>query len=474
MSTRLSAAWAEREPRTAWVLLVFATTAGSVVGGMAIGSGHGRLVSAVMLPLAAVAAVVFAWLVFARFELFVLAILAIRAALDAFGGLGGGLGAAGAVSVIFLCVGTIWLFAEPISRRVAVPRFVWPVAAFVGAGALSILVAKNQIGAIEDVIRFATLVLIVLVLNQLLTTRRELKHLLTAVYVSLAIPAIVGAYQVATKTGFHESADFSRVRGTFDHPNPFAIYLTMLIVMGVALVLKVERRSVKLALLGAISLCGIFLVLTYTRSAWIATIAGLLVVAFFEGKRLLPLMGFAVVLVVMLVPSVAMRFSDLSTETTQSGAAGNSLVWRFEYWQQALQLSENPIVGAGLRTVQASTDVSKEPHNDFIRVYVETGLIGLSAYLWFLFSLVRSARRSIRSTRSALEHSVAVGFAGCLAAFLLLSLVSNVISQLVILWYFLAFAVAAAAGPRLERRTLALDQGSGGLVPFSLRTPVGR
>ncbi len=188
MTTRLSAAWAEREPRSGWTLIVIAAAAGSVIGGMALGSQQGRLVSAVMLPLAAAAAVVFAWLVFARFELFVLTILAMRATLDAFGGVGGGLGAAGAISVIFLCVGTIWLFAEPISRRVPVPTFVWPVAAFVGAGALSILFARNQIGAIEDVIRFATLVVIVLVLNQLLTTERALKHLLVAVYVSLGDP----------------------------------------------------------------------------------------------------------------------------------------------------------------------------------------------------------------------------------------------------------------------------------------------
>ena len=473
MNTRSSPAWAERDLRSGWTLIVLAAAVGSIIGGMMLGSQQGRLLSATMLPLAAAAAVVFAWLVFARFELFVLTILAMRAALDAFGGLGGGLGAAGAVSVIFLCVGTIWLFAEPISQRVPVPTFVWPVAAFVGASALSVLVAKNQIGAIEDVIRFATLVLIVLVLNQLVTTERALKHLLVAVYVSLAIPALVAAYQTVTKTGYHVSASFSRVRGTFDHPNPFAIYLTMLIVMGVALVLKVQRRAVKLLLLGAIGVSGTFLLLTYTRSAWIATLAGLLVVAFYQGKRLVPILGFAVVLVVMLVPSVASRFSDLSTETTQSGAAGNSLVWRFEYWQQALELSENPIIGAGLRTVQASTDVSKEPHNDFIRVYVETGLIGLSAYLWFLVSLARSARRSIRNTRTPLEHSVAVGFAGCLAAFLLLSLVSNVISQLVILWYFLAFAVAAAAGPRLERRPTSFEQLSAGSSPVS-HQPAGR
>ena len=458
MNARLSAPRAERDTRAAWTVILLAAIGGSVAAGLAIGEGHGKITSAVMFPLAGAGAVLFAWLVFARFELFVLSILSIRAALDAFGGLAGGLGAAGAVSVIFLSVGTIWLFAEPIAQRAPVPRFVRPIAAFVAAGALSVLVAKDATGAIQDVVKFATLVVIALVVNQLLSSERSLKRLLTAIYLSLAIPLLVAAYQLATKSGFHVSNDFSRVRGTFDHPNPFAIYLTMMIVMGVALMLKVERKGVRLALAGIVGVSGLFMLLTYTRSAWIATMAGLLVVAFYEGKRLLPIIGLIAVMAAMFVPSVAARFSDLSTQTTQSGAAGNSLVWRFEYWQQALTLSDNPIMGVGLRTVRAETDVAKEPHNDFIRVYVELGLIGLSAYVWFLISLVRMARRSIRATRAPLEHAVAVGFMGCLAAFLLLSLVSNVISQLVILWYFLAFAVAASAGPRLERR--AIDLGS--------------
>ena len=464
MNARLSAPQAERERRTLWAFIVIAAIAASVIAGMLLGTGQGRFTSAIMLPIAGVLAMIFAWLVFARFELFVLSILAVRSALDAFGGLGGGLGAAGAVSVVFLCVGTIWLFAEPIEQRLPVPRFVWPIAAFVVSSTLSVLVAQDQTGAIQDVIRFATLVVIVLVLNQLLRTEQEFRHLLIAAYLSLIIPAAVGAYQLATKSGFHVSNEFSRVKGTFDHPNPLAIYLTMMLVMGVALLLEVRRRSLKAALVVSITVSAILLLLTYTRSAWIATVAGLLVVAFYKGKRLLPLMGLVFVAVAMLVPSVATRFSDLSTETTRSGAAGNSLVWRFEYWHQALTLSDDPIIGAGLRTVRAVSDVEKEPHNDFIRVYVETGLIGLSAYLWFLFSLVKTARRSIRGTRSRIGRGVAVGFAGCLTAFLILSLVSNVITQLVILWYFLAFAVAAAAAPRLERRSAAIQglaQGDG-------------
>lgn len=455
MNARLSATGAGREPRALWFTVVLAATLGTVIFGMSLGARQDRLANGLLFPMAALFAVVFAWLVFARFELFVLTIIGMRAALDAFGGLGGGLGAAGAVSLIFLSVGTVWLFAEPIERRFAVPRFVWPIAAFVGAGALSILVAKNPLGAIEDVIKFATLVVIVLVLNQTLISERELKRLLVAVYASLAVPALVGAYQVASHSGFHVSAGLSRVRGTFDHPNPFSIYLTMLIVMGASLFLKIEKRSARLMLLGCISVSGIFLLLTYTRSAWIATTAGLMVVAYYEGKRLIPIFGVIVIAVALLVPSVASRFQDLSQTTTATGAAGNSLIWRFDYWRQALTLSTNPIIGAGLRTVAAETDVSKEPHNDFIRVYVETGLIGLSAYLWFLLSLVRISRRSIKQVRAPLERAVVVGFTGCLASFLLLSLVSNVISQLVLLWYFLAFAVAASAAPRLERAAIA-------------------
>lgn len=451
--------------RAAWSALIVGASVGVLFAGFWIGSGHrDETIRAMVYPGIALAAATFGWLVFGRFELFVLAILAIRSSLDIAGGLGG-FGAAGAVSLIFLVAGGIWLLSQPIERRLPVPSFVWPIGAFVMAGSLSILVTRDPLGAAQDVMRFATLVVIVLVVNQLLVEERDLRRLLIAIYVSLAIPVLVGAYQALTGTGYHVSGEFARVRGTFDHPNPFAIYLTMMIVMGVALMIQARRTVVRMLLLLTVIGCGVFLVLTYTRSAWIATIAGLLVVALYQGKRLLPIIGLAAIAVAMMVPSVALRFQDLSTETTESGAAGNSLVWRFEYWAQALELSENPFVGAGLRTVRAQTDVGKEPHNDFIRVYVETGLLGLSAYLWFLGSLVVAAQRSIRRTRRPLERGVAVGFAGCLVALLLLSLVSNVISQLVILWYFLSFAVAAFAAPRIAANAAARDRET--MVPSS-------
>jgi O-antigen ligase len=232
------------------------------------------------------------------------------------------------------------------------------------------------------------------------------------------------------------------------------MYLVTLILTAVAL-FPFVRRQTRLALTAFLVPAGAMLVLTYTRSAWISLVAGVLVIGLIHRKRVLAVAGIAVILVVLTVPSIAGRFQDLETSTRSSGTAANSLVWRLGYWDQALQLSHNPFIGEGLRTVAASTDVAKEPHNDFIRVYVEMGLVGMAAYLWLLGTMVRVAARGLRTATAGIHRGIVVAFTAMLSAFLLLSLVSNVITQLVVLWYVAALAAAALAAQRLHTHALA-------------------
>ena len=85
-----------------------------------------------------------------------------------------------------------------------------------------------------------------------------------------------------------------------------------------------------------------------------------------------------------------------------------------------------------------------EPHNDFIRAYVETGLVGLAFYTCMLVALVGNARRAVqRAPRSTLEGGVAAGALGCAVCFVLDSMAANVMSNVVSLWYLIAFAAAA-------------------------------
>jgi O-antigen ligase len=289
-----------------------------------------------------------------------------------------------------------------------------------------------------------------LVLERLLVNRRRVRMVIGAAIASAIVPGLVAASQLAGGGGLFTAGGFSRIRGTFVHPNPFAIYLTFLIIMGAAVLphLGERVRVPALLVLGGCSLC---LFLTYTRTGWIATVVGLVVVGALQNKRMLALMVMGGIVGLLLVPSIIGRFSDLGQTQRASGTAGNSLIWRLDYWTQILPLADkNPVTGIGLKMTQFNTEEQKAPHNDYIRSYVETGILGFLAYLGIQVAMVRTARRALRKTkgRQSIDRGVAVGFAGCATAFALISVVSNVISSSVLLWYLFAFAASAIAVSR--------------------------
>ena len=256
------------------------------------------------------------------------------------------------------------------------------------------------------------------------------------------------------------SGGVSRFEGTFSQPNPFAIYLTLLIIMGVALLPHLAQKkqiAMSVLLVGSV----ICLYFTFTRSAWIATLLGVFVVALLARRRMTLVVMVAGVMVSLVVfPTILQRFADLGTSTSAAGYASNSLSWRFDYWGEVLPLaSKDPITGIGLDMSSLETSQQKEPHNDFLRSYVETGIIGTLAYIALLISMGVVARHAMKFTRRrplSYERSVAVGFAACVMAFVVLSIVSNVITQVVVLWYYVAFAAAAYAVTRYSENAALL------------------
>jgi O-antigen ligase len=181
-------------------------------------------------------------------------------------------------------------------------------------------------------------------------------------------------------------------------------------------------------------------------------VVGLLTLAGLSGKKIVGFVAIGVIVAGLSIPTVAARFADLDDVTTQSLAAGNSLVWRLEYWRQAITLSDDPLLGSGLAAVKIEGSEGKEPHNDFIRVFVETGILGMAAFLWFLWRGIGVIRTGLRDTRDGFWRWVVIGFGASFGAYILLSLVSNVITQLALLWYLGAFAALAVAAPRLAPR----------------------
>jgi O-antigen ligase len=365
-----------------------------------------------------------------------------------------GLDPAGALAVIFMVASLFWFMSRRMAKATSPSPSVHRIAlsTFAITGYLSVIASARPLVSLLEAIRVSAVAVMLVVMEILLVDRAAIKRLILAIYLSALVPVGLTLFYIVLHKPQFTSGGFGRYQGTFSQPNPFAIYLTMLIIMGAALLphLKLRVRILMVVLMAASVVC---LYHTYTRSAWVATVIGLVAVAIIGRRKVLGATLLACLVVGLIaVPTISQRFADLASvagggsTVNAQGNTSNSVVWRFSYWSQVLPLANsNPVTGIGLKMSSFMTDQAKEPHNDFLRAYVETGIVGALAYFALLISMIMVARQGLKYSGPGFDRSVAVGFAGCVLAFVLISVVSNVITEVIVLWYYVAFAAAAYA-----------------------------
>ena len=458
----------------AGLILVCALALG-LASGRAAGSGSK---AAVVLPVAAGVGLALCVLAVRRFSTFVMVMLVLRSGVDLAklsGSTTGTTQAAGnraldpssLFALVFLAASGLWLVRELQTKGVSLSRTDRALVVFLGAAFISVVGSTHPLSSGLEFTRMAAVVVMFVVLERLAAEPGGVRRLLLAVYASAVVPLVLTAASSLLGRGRVENKGvYTRTIGSFNDSNDFGRYLMLLIIMGVALYPHLERRGRRL--LGVVVLASAAVIpLTYTRSAIVGAGLGLVVVGLFQSKRLLAGLVVVGVAAVIVVPGLAGRFSVLTDSQATSGQ-GNSLAWRLQYWGQVLPLANaNPLSGIGLAQTQYQTDQQKQPHNDYLRAYVEMGVVGLAAYLAMLGALIALGIRAIQaSARGTLERGVAVGFLGAAVAYVAVSAVANVMSNVVVLWYFFAYAAAASAiagarrgpprdAPALEPRPIA-------------------
>lgn len=462
-----STALSKGHERLIVALAIVVGAAAAAYSGLNVGVQHtgtsGKLL--VVLPIALVVAAGLGALAYARFEVFILVCLVVRSTVDiskitsrAGGSTVPNTGSHAAdpssiLAVALIAAGILWLAARR-WREGSLPgsRLRTWLVLMVLAGYASVIgdTTKRLTSSVEG-LRVLSIVVMFAVLEQLTLNERFRRWVYYAILGSAIVPLSFTFFGFAVGHPATElKGGFTRIIGTFHQSNDYGRYLMLIIIFAVAVYPHMTRR-LQLWLMGGIALSGVFLLLTYTRSALIGTIVGLALVGKYQSKRLLRVLGVVCVLALLLVPSLASRFTSVTSTNSLAANAvshsGDSFSWRLGYWTQVLPLADqNPITGIGLGETQYNTDQAKAPHNDYIRAYVETGLLGLVAYLGMLVALIRLSRKAIKvAVRGTLDHSVAVATFASAVAYVLVSAVANVLSSVEILWYLFAMAAASSA-----------------------------
>ncbi len=438
---------APRRSRSRAVLLIAVAVifAGGGAGAI-LASGAPAILA--LVPVALVVVVVGAVVTLTRFEFFLLFLLAIRAGIDSIQ-LTHSFSLNAAISLVFIPVALVWIAGDVRAGRRSTPTTL-PSVLLVCAACVSVIGSADRAGTMVETLRVTSGLVMLELLQRFITTRAQLVRLLGALAISLIVPVAAGLQQFRNHQGV-DIGGFIRIAGTLHHPNPYSIYLLLILLTLVAVFQHVDLDA-KILLTLVIVPSALTLMLTYTRTAYIVFAVGIVVIGLLQSKKMLVMLAAFGVALVLLNPTVVARFSDLSSaDTKASGATANSLVWRFEYWGETVKLAgSKPVTGIGLGMVRRTTAEQKQPHNDFVRAAAETGVLGLISYIWLLGALVLVARRSLRRAPHGLPRGVAVGFMAVVTATILASIVSNVLSQVVLLWYVAAITGAAVGATRLS------------------------
>jgi putative inorganic carbon (hco3(-)) transporter len=192
--------------------------------------------------------------------------------------------------------------------------------------------------------------------------------------------------------------------------NQTAAFLAQFAMFFWGLAIYLKRRKLKLISYGLVAITLLATMYTFSRGAYGAILFSVLVLGIIKDRKLLLLLGIFLFTWQTIVPT-AVRQRVTMTQNA-SGQLEASAQERVNLWQDAADsIAHNPIFGTGFATFQLEEHVDnlKDTHNWYVKVMVETGIIGLFMALVLLLQMVALSYRLFRRTTDPLYQGLGLG-----------------------------------------------------------------
>jgi len=288
----------------------------------------------------------------------------------------------------------------------------------------------------KGIIKLVALLSLFLLGYNLPNSVKDAVNIIRAIALAAVIPIVYGLYQAITgrtqyeyvnRLEFGALAGTKRINSVFSLHNEFAIFIGLMALVAVLGYFYSKSRKEKTFSLLVLSGSLVCLFFTFARTGWIATALPLFFIGIYEKRIRKWLIIFALVLLPLSWNTISARFDDLATPYYGTGGF-NSLEFRIDIARQLVTkaVPEHFFFGFGpnlaLLVATRYTTYDFVPHNDYIRVLVESGIIGLIVYLIFwgkmFFYLSGLIRRGV-------NRSVNFIFLGILIYYLVFSSSDN-------------------------------------------------
>lgn len=281
----------------------------------------------------------------------------------------------------------------------------------------------------------------------------QIKRFLICLFITCLIASLIGASQIPG--GGRVSAPFE---GEIGEPNTFGGYLLFMGCVAAGLLAKADNLRTKQTMV-IVLICIIppFL-FTQSRSSYLAAVPALLVLGFMTERRLIILGLLAISLMVsplFLPKAVKDRIMYTFTQPEEQGQIligklriDTSTSARLTSWKEALSdWPKQPLLGYGV-TGYSFVDAQ------FPRILVETGILGLIAFLYLLYSIARLTLQNLKVVKTPFYQGLGIGFLAGFVGLIVHAIGANTFIIVRIMEPFWFFVGIVCAIPMLDRQQL--------------------
>ncbi len=307
---------------------------------------------------------------------------------------------------------------------------------FVFAVLVSVVTSHDVADSVRVLFFFLTSFLMCFSVYGRLDSREMLENFMRAIYFALLLMSAFGVVQRVL--GVEANASLTdlelnknmpgRVFATLDNPNNFAEYLTIFMPYSFAYAMTRKDSSSRFVHTAFMILPLAAILLTYSRSGWIALAAAVIVYIALYNYRLFPVFFVGGVFALPFIPqSIYERILTIGN-LSDSSSSYRMDIWAgcFEmlkkYWFTGLGLGPGAFAKVFPDYAVGETTVVMHSHMQFMEMMVEGGILLFVAYIALVFGLIRRACVAAGRTHDVTMKHFAVASCASIAGITLIGL----------------------------------------------------
>ena len=359
-----------------------------------------------------------------------------------------------------------------------------PILSFIAICTLSLIWSDTFFTSLKELPLFLPGPLLYFVIVNNIKNEKQISRIISAALIVGAALGIYGIFQ-------YNDIDFSfwtsgsgrqKVFGLFGNAGYFAGYIILPLSLAIPLFFVSKNRNRKILLLIGILAMGTTLILTFTRSSYLALGVSLLFMFLLfllsRGKRFIKENKklFMILLIVIII--VASLFI-IPTPLNKPGTAISQIkgrispirlineftfgrrtsIWKFT----GMMIKDHPILGSGIGTYKYNTlryqakffeqgdnrsiysyGFADKAHNEYLQLWVELGTIGLAIFLWLIIAYFNFGIRYLKREKNEQKQGIMIGLMGAVVAFLMDSFFwfpMHLSSNLSLFWLFIGLSM---------------------------------